>query len=170
MLPFFLIGTLFAAPVGDGQCLAPPEYYQIALLPTRRVPEARLAEGAAHLTFVESPFGLSMTRSGQYKYSLDIRVSGLRPVEGHQYIGWIAKPDLKDYRRLGPLETKGGMTSEVDWNKFIVFITLESSDADKQASWQGPVVLRGMSRSGLMHTMAGHGPYEQEPCTVYGYY
>ena len=37
------------------------------------------------------------------------------------------------------------------------------------AMWTGPVVSRGMSRSGLMHTMAGHGPFETEPCAVYGY-
>lgn len=35
--------------------------------------------------------------------------------------------------------------------------------------WSGPVVLRGMSRSGMMHTMAGHGPFEQENCAAYGY-
>jgi len=35
--------------------------------------------------------------------------------------------------------------------------------------WTGPVVMRGMSRSGLMHTMAGHGAFEQENCAAYGY-
>ena len=56
------------------------------------------------------------------------------------------------------------------WNKFLVFVTLEPAEATGEARWQGPVVMRGLSRSGLMHTMAGHGPYEQEPCAVYGYY
>jgi hypothetical protein len=29
--------------------------------------------------------------------------------------------------------------------------------------------MRGMSRSGMMHTMAGHGPFQQENCARYGY-
>jgi hypothetical protein len=45
------------------------------------------------------------------------------------------------------------------------------SGTDKSATdiWKGPVVMRGMSRSGLMHTLAGHGPYEKEPCAKYGF-
>ncbi|MDE2875730.1 MAG: hypothetical protein OXU69_07275 [Gemmatimonadota bacterium] len=31
------------------------------------------------------------------------------------------------------------------------------------------VVIRGMSRSGMTHTMAGHGPFEEENCAAYGY-
>jgi hypothetical protein len=50
-----------------------------------------------------------------------------------------------------------------------VIITLEPSADDLGERWQGPVVLRGMSRSGMMHTMAGHGPFETEPCAVYGF-
>ena len=91
-------------------------------------------------------------------------------IEGHSYVAWLATPDLKDYQRLGPMPANNVLSTEVYWNKFIVFITLETAAAPEDASWQGPVVMRGMSRSGLMHTMAGHGPYQQEPCTVYGYY
>jgi hypothetical protein len=29
--------------------------------------------------------------------------------------------------------------------------------------------MRGMSRSGRMHTLAGHGPFEAEPCAKYGF-
>ena len=170
LLPLFILGMLSPTPAESVVCVGPPEYYAIALLPTRRVPEARLAEGTAHVSFVESPFGLAMTRTGHYRYELNVRVAGLRPVEGHAYVTWMATPDLKDHRRLGLLPENGHLTTEVEWNKFIVFITLEVVDAPEDVAWQGPVVLRGMSRSGLMHTMAGHGPYEQEPCTVYGYY
>ena len=56
------------------------------------------------------------------------------------------------------------------WNKYLVIITLEPTDDPQSPRWQGPVVLRGMSRSGLMHTMAGHGPFQQEPCATFGYY
>ena len=42
-------------------------------------------------------------------------------------------------------------------------------DEEPTDIWSGPVVMRGMSRSGLMHTLAGHGPYEKEPCAKYGF-
>lgn len=170
VLPILLLGLLPPSGPAASECVGPPEYYEIALLPTRRVPEARQARGEAHVSFVESPFGLAVTRAGHYRYRLDVRVSGFRPVDDHSYVTWLAKPDLKDYRRLGPLSTDGVLSTEVAWNKFIVFITLEAADAPADAPWLGPIVLRGMSRSGLMHTMAGHGPYDQEPCTVFGYY
>ena len=168
LLPLLLGGLL--TPSTPGVCTETPEYYRIALLPTRRVPEARQAEGAAHVSFVESPFGIALTRAGHYRYQLDVRVRALRTVEGHSYVAWLATPDLKDYQRLGPMPADNVLSAEVSWNKFIVFITLEADDAPEDAPWQGPVVMRGMSRSGLMHTMAGHGPFQQEPCTVYGYY
>ena len=57
----------------------------------------------------------------------------------------------------------------MSWNKFIVLITLESSDDPAQRMWAGPIVFRGMSRSGMMHTMVGHGPLVQENCAAYGY-
>ena len=170
MQSFLLLWILALIPPGPDVCSGPPEYYKIELLPTRRVPAARQAKGVAHVTFVDSPFGLAVSRTGQYRYNLDINISRLGPVPGHTYIVWLSTPDLKNVHRLGPLLRDGEITGQVDWNKFIVFVTLESLDAPVDAKWQGPVVLRGLSRSGLMHTMAGHGPYEQEPCTVYGYY
>ena len=35
--------------------------------------------------------------------------------------------------------------------------------------WSGPIVFRGMSRSGMMHTMVGHGALQKENCAAYGY-
>ena len=48
-------------------------------------------------------------------------------------------------------------------------VTLESSDDPDQTMWTGPIVFRGASRSGMMHTMVGHGPLQQENCAAYGY-
>ena len=59
-------------------------------------------------------------------------------------------------------------SGRVDWNKFLVLVTLEPS-TEVTNRWLGPVVMRGMSRSGMMHTLAGHGPYENEPCLKYGF-
>ena len=77
-------------------------------------------------------------------------------------------------KRLGALEVGeaervSGFSGEVGWNKFLVVITLEPEDDPEAATWSGPIVLRGMSRSGAMHTMAGHGPFQEENCAAYGY-
>ncbi len=151
------------------ECPVPPEYYKIDLVPTRRVPVARIATGTAHLTFKESPFGIAVTARGHYVYEVEVVVENLRPSPKGHYTAWLAMPDLQTFTRLGPLD--GYVRGETHWNKFIVFVTLEPDlSANPQDRWRGPVVMRGLSRSGLMHTMAGHGPYEQEPCAVYGYY
>jgi len=68
-------------------------------------------------------------------------------------------------RHLDDLQASGS----VSWNKFIVVVTLESSDDPDQTMWTGPIVFRGASRSGMMHTMVGHGPLQQENCAAYGY-
>ncbi|MDZ7808701.1 MAG: hypothetical protein U5K71_16570 [Gracilimonas sp.] len=63
------------------------------------------------------------------------------------------------------------MSGVVDWNKYIVVITLEEEVPAKNTNmWSGSIAFRGLSRSGLMHTMAGHGPFAQEPCAKFGYY
>ena len=102
-------------------------------------------------------------------YNIDIAVPGLRaPREGH-YTAWVTTRDLDQITRLGELNAEGRIRGQVDWNKFLVVVTLEPEANRGGDTWQGPVVVRGMSRSGLMHTMAGHGPFDQEPCAVYGY-
>ena len=159
--------------LAGGPCAAvpaypPPEYYKIELVPTRRVPAARLATGVAHLTFRESPFGIAVSATGHYRYDVELVVDNLRPPESGRYVAWLSTPDLKNVVRLGPLTER--VRGQTDWNKFLVIVTLEDPAPPDQPRWQGPVVMRGLSRSGLMHTMAGHGPYEQEPCAVYGYY
>ena len=70
--------------------------------------------------------------------------------------------------RIGTLDDTHRIRGEVAWNKFLVVVSLED-EPDAVARWSGPIVLRGLSRSGMMHTMAGHGPYSSEPCATYGY-
>ena len=31
-------------------------------------------------------------------------------------------------------------------------------------AWKGPILMQGISRSGMMHSAAGHGPFEVENC------
>ena len=162
------ISLLLLGSAPPAICTAPPDYYQITLVPTRRVPTARLARGTARLTYAESPFGIAVSARGHYRYDVEVVVENLRPVPGGEFVAWMATPDLKQAVRMGPVTDS--VRGRTEWNKFLVFITLEPLSQPPAARWQGPVVMRGLSRSGLMHTMAGHGPYEQEPCAVYGYY
>ena len=159
-----------ASPDAGDCAFEDPEYYKIRLVPTRRVPGARRATGAAAVTFTPSPFGISISPKGNYVYSLDIAIENLPPARDGAYVAWASTSDLDEIKRLGPLDEQMSISGQVDWNKFLVIITLEPLDNVAGDIWQGPVVLRGMSRSGLMHTMAGHGPFQQEPCATFGYY
>lgn len=144
----------------------PPKYYQIDLITTRKVTGTRLANGKADVTYVPSPFGVSISPIGTYVYDLNIKIDRMKaPAEG-EYAVWITTPDLKNVKFLGTLDENHQIQGRVDWNKYLVVVSLETEIGER---WSGPIVLRGMSRSGLMHTMAGHGPFETENCAVYGY-
>ncbi len=151
--------------VGDG----PPRYYAIDLVTTRRLPGARMARGKADVVFARSPFGLALSADGSYVYELLISIDNLAPARNGAYVAWVTTPQLDQRVRLGALDADHKVSGSVGWNKFLVVVTLEDDEAEGAQSWTGPVVVRGMSRSGLMHTQAGHGPFEAEPCAVYGY-
>jgi hypothetical protein len=154
--------TIISAP------LLPSQYYGIEMVTTRRVPGTGRATGAGSVAFARSPFGVAVSSSGTYVYDLSLAVDRIKAPRRGAYTAWAAAPDLEDVVRLGVLEEGQLVSGRVDWNKFLVIVTLEPS-AEPTDSWQGPVVMRGMSRSGMMHTLAGHGPYENEPCLKYGF-
>jgi hypothetical protein len=147
----------------------PPPYYAIDLISTKKVPGSRQAAGIGAVTFAASPFGVSIASNGSYVYELAVGVDRLTLVRKGAYVAWVSTPSLDQVQRLGVLDENMQVKGTVTWNKFLVIITLEPSADDLGERWQGPVVLRGMSRSGMMHTMAGHGPFETEPCAVYGF-
>jgi hypothetical protein len=84
-------------------------------------------------------------------------------------VAWVTTPDLDEISRLGTLDQNFQASGSVAWNQFIVVITLEEAGDPEAPMWSGPVVFRGLSRSGMMHTMAGHGALQQENCAAYGY-
>jgi hypothetical protein len=122
----------------------------------------------ADVTFRPSPFGIALSPTGEYVYDLSLRIDELAPARGGAYVGWVTTPDLSKVVRLGTLDESHRIGGQVAWNKFLVVISLEENPGAAER-WSGPIVLRGMSRSGMMHTMAGHGPFASEPCAVYGY-
>ncbi len=58
----YLVLLALPSPTQPGECT--DDYYVIDLIPTRRVPAARQAEGSARLTFVPSPFAFQLIREG----------------------------------------------------------------------------------------------------------
>lgn len=147
----------------------PPVYYAIDLVTTRKIRGARRATGTGNVTYAHSPFGVSISKSGNYVYDLSIQLEKISDSIGGRLVAWVTTTDLKDIRLLGVLDGSLAAGGRVDFNKFLVVITLEPENEEVGDMWTGPVVLRGMSRSGLMHTKAGHGPFQTENCASYGY-
>lgn len=146
----------------------PDAYYGIEMVPTKRIPGTGASKGLGKVTFAESPYGVSVTPDGSYHYDLALSLSDLKRPPNGVLTAWVTRSDLSETKRLGVLDEDFRIAGRVEWNRFLVVVTLEPS-AEATESWQGPIVLRGMSRSGMMHTMAGHGPFEKEPCAKYGF-
>ena len=152
----------------------PPDYYAFEMVTTKNVPGTARLTGTAEVTFSPAPFGVSVSSDGSYAYDVHLTFENLRaaPRDGVWAV-WFAKSDLSEIGYAGVLEPGAPFQSRVTWNKFLAIVTLEDPGAleseGSPARWQGPVVTRGMSRSGMMHTMAGHGPFQQENCAAYGY-
>lgn len=148
---------------------APLDYYAIELVTTGRVPGTGRANGVAYQTAEVSPFfGVGIAPTGEYVYNLAIQAEGLRPLVQGSWVAWATDADVREIVRLGPLDENLRVSGQVRRNKFLVVITREPG-GEPTATWQGPIIMRGMSRSGRMHTLAGHGPFQAEPCAKYGF-
>ena len=146
-----------AAPRAPRACAQPAPLATIRLVPTAR---ANGAAGTVELRFAASPFGVAVSPDGRLVYRAEVRTSGV-PANGARVV-WATSPDLAQVRKLGTLDDDGALTADVDLNKFLLFVTAEASAGVER--WSGPILLRGISPSGRMHTMAGHGPFSSEPC------
>lgn len=146
-----------------------PDYYQFPMVSTRRVPGTGNARGVGEVSFAKSPFGISLSEDGSYLYDFTLRFERLRPARSGTYVVWATTPELDQVTLAGEMTDPATFSGKVAWNKFLVVVTLESAFDPGATTWSGPIVTRGMSRSGMMHTMAGHGPFEQENCAAYGY-
>ncbi len=158
--------TLGADPRADE--VGPP-YFAIALAPTKKIPGTARASGTARVTSEQSPYGVAVRGDGSYVVDLHVSLSGLRPPTKGRLVVWAATPRLDRIERLGALDDDLSLDGRVTWNQFLLVVTLEDTDDASAKTWSGPIVFRGVSRSSLMHTMAGHGPFQQEWCAKYGY-
>ena len=146
-----------------------PEYYQFPMVSTKRVPGTGNATGVGEVAFAQSPFGVALAGDGSYDYDFTVRFERLRPPRSGTYVVWATTPELDQVVLAGELADPASFSGKVAWNKFLVVVTLEPAFDPDATMWTGPIVIRGMSRSGMMHTMAGHGPFEEENCAAYGY-
>jgi len=157
-------GPDFRGPARPG-----PEYYRFPMVSTRRVPGTGNASGIGEVNFAQSPYGVALGEDGSYRYDFTVRFERMAPARDGTYVVWTTTPELDQIALAGELSNPAGFSGEVAWNKFLVVVTLEPAFDPDATMWTGPIVIRGMSRSGMMHTMAGHGPFEEKNCAAYGY-
>ena len=164
------IALLLAGGTPAGLCSAPPEYYKVELVPTRRVPAARMATGVAHLTFTESPFGIAISDKGHYRYDVEVVVD--KPPAGPEWpvcgLAFYAGSQAGG-TTLGPVA--GPVRGRTEWNKFLVIITLEPPRTGEScpvagARWSCAAFLVAALCTRwrvMVHSNRSHAP-------VYGYY
>lgn len=164
------IGGADSCPATDFlHSTASPDFYEIPLVPTGNVPGTGNYQGTARVTFKDTPFDVAVSADGVFHRKIRVDMSGVKRPESGGYVVWVSPPELEPVEKLGVLGPDGRLTGEVSFPKYLVIVTLEENPREIQGRWTGPVVHRGMSRSGFMHGMAGHGPFRQEPCTNYGF-
>lgn len=132
-------------------------------VPLRPTQDGVGAEGRMALRMSDSPYGVTVSSDGRYVLHVTVEVSRLRRRPGAAYVVWAATPELDRVVKLGALGDDARVAGDISFNKFLVFVSEETS-ADVE-TWSGPILLTGLSPSGRMHTMAGHGPFEGVDCS-----
>ena len=157
-------------PAHIAPCTVGPQYYAFELVTTKNIPGTGLAIGRVQASVSgNSPFSVQLAPDGSYAYDLHVSLQRMRaPLQGN-LVAWVTTTEIDRIERMGTLDANLQASGRVSWNKYIVVVTLESSDDPHQEQWAGPIVMRGMSRSGMMHTMVGHGALQEENCAAYGY-
>jgi len=156
------------APVGF--CPAGPPYYAFELFTTKNIPGTGLATGTVEASVSgASPFSVALGEDGSYEYDLSLRLDRMRAPREGRLVAWVTTPDIDVIERMGALDDNLLAAGSVSWNQYIVVVTLEADDDPASERWTGPIVFRGMSRSGMLHTMVGHGALQQENCAAFGY-
>jgi len=154
------VATPWVAVPPVGACLLTPEV--VRLSGTQSAPGSR---GSMTLTQPGSPFEITVDEGGFQTFDIEILVDQMRRRRGAVYVVWAAKPELDEWMQLGTLSDENRLEARVAWNQFLIFVSEEAS-ADVER-WQGPIMLTGLSPSGRLHTMAGHGPFEAMNCQLY---
>lgn len=128
---------------------APPQHC-LLLIPSAAAGAAR---GLAKLTLATSPFGVTVTEDGRYVYDIRLEIRGLEIRPDVTYVVWAVTPTLDRRKKLGVVAEDLTAYGQVDWNRFMVVVTAETSPDVEE--WQGPILFSAASPSGKMQTMAG---------------
>lgn len=143
-----------AIRVPPADSLRGPAFFSVDLQPLRTAQNR--ARGRAALWFPDSPFTVATTPEGFYVWSFTLKVWKLPRRPNTVYVAWLAAPDLDPLRKIGVVEEGKALSGRVDFdNQFIFFVTAERTpDVERP---KGAVMLRGISRSGYLDSMFGHG-------------
>ena len=117
------------------------------------IPALEGATATFELNRIPSPFGVNVTRDGRQVYAPVLRVTGLPEPAAFSpgarvWIAWIATPQLHPTRKLGVVGNGRHVLPTIDWPKFLILVTAESSGEAEQPD--GRVALRGFSPSSRM--------------------
>ncbi len=138
--------------------------YSFDMRPTSRAPGAR---GRGNIDLAWSPFGLSVTADGYLVYDMVLQFEGLLPANRFGpdigYVAWIASPRLDRIEKLGVIDQSNELSARLNsWNKFMILVTAERNPLEA-ATRGGPVLLRGMSPSGLVESFQSHELFTDVP-------
>ena len=129
------------------------DLYCLPLHPTAR---AATSSGEVRLLRPPSVFGVTVSREGHQRYIPEMSVRGLPDpsVLGPYttFVAWAVSPNLSQEQNLGVVQNGRVLLGEVSLNKFLIFVSAESSNSGP--SRQGPLVLRGQSPSSRMQSHA----------------
>ena len=137
-------------PCQTGALLPSHDLYCIELAP---IPALEGVSGSVELGRMPSPFGVNVNRDGRQQYAPALRVRGLPQPAGfaagaRYWVAWIATQQLGSVKRLGVVGNGMFLLPTVDWPKFLILITAETSSNGTEP--KGRVALRGLSPSSRM--------------------
>ena len=136
--------TRCGAPGDPRDGRADPDLYCIELVHTPDFPDA---SGHVELDAPPTPFGTAVTADGHHQFDLTIDLDGLPDPASlgpyTTYVAWVTTPLLRPMVNLGPVTNGRTMVGRVDFDKFLVLVTAESSP--DLTAWEGRMLLRGIS-------------------------
>ena len=117
-------------------------------------PDLPRVSGKAWLSYLSSPFGISVAPNGSHRYRVTLEVEGLPAPsslgEYATYVAWATTPILRPMTKLGEVRNGETTLGEVDFNKFVIFISAERSPDLPERT--GRLVMRGTSPSSRLQS------------------
>ncbi len=153
------------APSATSDTLPPPVAWDLRCIQLFPTPRGGSAGGVVRLTPPPSPFAVSVTPQGRHLWRLQAELQGLPDPSSlgpwTTYVAWATPLTLDPVVKLGAVRDGRMELGEVDFSKFLVWITAEAS-AEVEGR-EGPLVLRGRSPSSRMEA---HDLLAQAPSAV----